>query len=323
MAQSRVRAASRSFNLPNGDGGEGYKATSTERTTTDIAKGGARPCYQTGTKHQVMDGRHDTTAAPNVNYPPQRTARLPKPRCSTSVPFRYVPKARVRCYQSVTTSYRHLAALRFLRLAIPRMHSLFSFSARRVHWQSLELVTRYLQPGIAEEQKSRTLPSSWGTSMFRLPCSNPTPAGLLMSDHCDTAAWPPVCKKQRLPRKVFRSSIAWLSNWLSTLRGVSYLSTTQDSLPVAGQALLNGISTRKVPMKGFKVVDYISFPLPKLCLAQLHRPNARRDSGSARRSSDRCELGDSRWARRSNFSREEGSPTASVTAMGISSPKTL
>ncbi len=40
--------------------------------------------------------------------------------------------------------------------------------------------------------------------------------------------------------------------------------TTQDSLPVAGQALLDGILTRKVPMKGFKVVNYISFSFPKL-----------------------------------------------------------
>ena len=40
--------------------------------------------------------------------------------------------------------------------------------------------------------------------------------------------------------------------------------TTQDSLPVAGQALLDGVFTRKVPMKGFKVVSYISFPFPKL-----------------------------------------------------------
>ena len=39
---------------------------------------------------------------------------------------------------------------------------------------------------------------------------------------------------------------------------------TQDSLPVAGQALLDGIHTRKVPMKGFKVANYISFPFPKL-----------------------------------------------------------
>ena len=82
------------------------------------------------------------------------------------------------------------------------------------------------------------------------------------------AAWPLVIEGQRLPRKVFRRSIAWLSNSLSTLRDVSYPSTTQDSLPVAGQALLDGLLTRKVPLKGFRIVNYISFPFPKLCLAQ-------------------------------------------------------
>ena len=41
-------------------------------------------------------------------------------------------------------------------------------------------------------------------------------------------------------------------------------STTQDSLPVAGQALLDGVHTRKIPMIGFKVVGYISSPYPKL-----------------------------------------------------------
>ena len=39
---------------------------------------------------------------------------------------------------------------------------------------------------------------------------------------------------------------------------------TQNSLPVAGQALLDGIHTRKVPLKGFKVVDHILSPFPKL-----------------------------------------------------------
>ena len=43
---------------------------------------------------------------------------------------------------------------------------------------------------------------------------------------------------------------------------------TQDSLPVAGQALPDGLSTRRIPTKGFKVVPYISSPSPKLCLAQ-------------------------------------------------------
>ena len=39
---------------------------------------------------------------------------------------------------------------------------------------------------------------------------------------------------------------------------------TQDSLPAAGQALPDGLSTRKVPMKGFRAASYISSSLPKL-----------------------------------------------------------
>ena len=45
---------------------------------------------------------------------------------------------------------------------------------------------------------------------------------------------------------------------------MSYLSTTQNSLPVAGQALLDGVRTRKVPMKGFKVVVTSHSPFPSL-----------------------------------------------------------
>jgi hypothetical protein len=46
---------------------------------------------------------------------------------------------------------------------------------------------------------------------------------------------------------------------------MGYPTTTQDSLPVAGQALLDGIFTRKVPIKGFKVESYIFLsPFPKL-----------------------------------------------------------
>ena len=117
-------------------------------------------------------------------------------------------------------------------------------------------------------RKQQDLPSSWGTSMVRLPCSKPTPAGLLAPDQYSAVAWPLVIVRQRLLHWAFRRSIAWLSDLLSTLRGADYSSPTQDSLPVAGQALLDGILTRKVPMKGFKGVVYISFPFPKLCLAQ-------------------------------------------------------
>jgi hypothetical protein len=52
---------------------------------------------------------------------------------------------------------------------------------------------------------------------------------------------------------------------------VSYLGTTQDSLPVAGQALLDGLLTRKVPMKGFRVEITSHPPFPSF-LAQSMRP---------------------------------------------------
>src|ERR1700679_2811273 len=39
---------------------------------------------------------------------------------------------------------------------------------------------------------------------------------------------------------------------------------TQNSLPATGQALPDGLSTRKVPMKGFGSASYISSSLPKL-----------------------------------------------------------
>ena len=47
---------------------------------------------------------------------------------------------------------------------------------------------------------NRVLPSSWGTSIIRLPCSKPTPAGLLAPDRYSAATWPLVIRRQRLPR---------------------------------------------------------------------------------------------------------------------------
>ena len=49
-------------------------------------------------------------------------------------------------------------------------------------------------------RKQQDLPSSWGISVIRLPCSKPTPAGLLAPDHYSAAAWPLVEQMQRLPR---------------------------------------------------------------------------------------------------------------------------
>jgi len=80
-----------------------------------------------------------------------------------------------------------------------------------------------------------------------------TPAGLLTPDQYSAAAWPLDPEVQRLPQLVFRRSITWLSDSLSTLRRVRYLTTTQDSLPVAGQALPGGLSTHKISLRGFRI----------------------------------------------------------------------
>jgi len=87
-----------------------------------------------------------------------------------------------------------------------------------------------------------------------------TPVGLLTPDHCGAATWPLVCERQRLTRKVFRRSIAWLSDWLSTLRGVGHPNPTQDSLPAAGQALPDGLYTRKVVNERFQRCFLTSHP---------------------------------------------------------------
>ena len=101
------------------------------------------------------------------------------------------------------------------------VHSFFSLPGGRVRRRGLELVTRYLQPG-SHRGNDRISQVPGEPQLSVCTCSNPTPAGLLAPDHYGAAAWPLVFQKQRLPRKVFRSSIAWLSDSLSTLRRASY-----------------------------------------------------------------------------------------------------
>ena len=160
----------------------------------------------------------------------------------------------------------HFVSFAWRYLGCTRLSSLLDGRVRR---QGLELVTRYLRPGCCRgNDRISQVPGEPQLSVCT--CSNPTPAGLLAPDHYGAAAWPLVFQKQRLPRKVFRSSIAWLSDSLSTLRRVRCLTTTQDSLPVAGQALPDGLSTHKIPVKGFKIVSlHVYPPLPSFAW---HKP---------------------------------------------------
>jgi hypothetical protein len=183
-----------------------------------------------------------------------------------------------RYYQDALTSCRPSR-----RPSLPSISgttgALVSFRSRHpqvLRCAGLELVTRYLQPGFLPRRR-QDLPSSWEISIVRLHVFLPTPAGLLTPDQYGVAAWPLDPEVQRLPQLVFRRLIARLSDSLSTLRRVRYLTTTQDSLPVAGQALPGGLSTHKISLRGFRFASYISSSSPKLCLAQWGRPLKLRD----------------------------------------------
>jgi hypothetical protein len=139
------------------------------------------------------------------------------------------------------------------------LHSFSSLLDGRVRRRDLELVTLYLRPGWSEETTGSlkflgnpNCPFAHVPNRRRQDCLHQTNTvqqrGPWSSKGKGSHDW------------VFRRSIAWLPDSLSTLRRVRYLTTTQDSLPVAGQALLNGLFTRKVPMKGFKVASLHSYP---------------------------------------------------------------
>ena len=128
---------------------------------------------------------------------------FPPPGSAGPVPrlHRYYEGATTSCRPSRRTSLPSLGGTSAL-------HSLFSLPGGRVRRRGLELVTRYLHPGICRGNEL-DLPSSWGISIARLhmfldagrtACTRPYGA----------AAWPLVIERQRLPRRVFRRSIAWL-----------------------------------------------------------------------------------------------------------------
>src|SRR5262249_47776449 len=140
-----------------------------------------------------------------------------------------------------------------------RVHSSSSLPGGRVHRRGLELVTRSPGRELAEETTgSRRFLGSPNSPFAHVQS---TPAGLRSPDHYGGAAWPLVSQKQRLPRGVFRRSIAWLSDYAS-----------QSGLPTPHARLASGRwsgATGRAfhpqgPAERFpRYYPYISSPFPK------------------------------------------------------------
>jgi len=110
-------------------------------------------------------------------------------------------------------------------------------------------------------------------------CScSPTPVGWVSLTFDETPMRPPLIQPRGLRRQYCRGSMAWLPNSLSTLRGAGHPYPTQDSLPAAGQALPDGIFTRRGSEERFQSQLLIDFPLSRTSwrnerLQNLHFPS--------------------------------------------------
>jgi hypothetical protein len=94
--------------------------------------------------------------------------------------------------------------------------------------------------------------------------------GLLAPVQYGAAAWPLVSEQQRLPRNVFRRSIAWLSNSLSTLR--SQYGSPTPHLRLASSRWEDTTGRAFHPQDSFEKfqsASYISFSFPKLAWRNL------------------------------------------------------
>jgi hypothetical protein len=148
-----------------------------------------------------------------------------------------------RYYQGTTTPAALPAALRCLRLAVPREHSHFrSLGGRGVRpcraWS--------WSPGISRREFFRgvgrfsQVPGEPQYPFAHVLRPRPADASLTTSR---TLAWPPYREKRRRRRELdFRGSIAWLPGSLPTYHVTVSRLTAQGSLPGAGQALLGGLS---------------------------------------------------------------------------------
>ena len=107
-------------------------------------------------------------------------------------------------------------------------------------------------------------PTFLGNPPVPMPCS-PTPAGPIAPDptRCGDAA-PAKIKTKAPTTHSFRGSITRLRHSLPTLRREGRPSTTQDSLPAAGQALPGRFGYPQGSDKRFRGVSYISSSFSKL-----------------------------------------------------------
>ena len=148
----------------------------------------------------------------------------------------------------------HFVAFAWRYLSV---HSFFSLLGGRVRRRGLELVTRCSSREFAEETTGS--PKFLGNPNVRLhmfrrrrqDCWHQT---ITVQQH---GPWYRTAKAPTMGLSTLNSMAFGLAVYASQCR---LPDTTQDSLPAAGQALPDGLFTRRVPMKGFRFTSHPPFP---------------------------------------------------------------
>ena len=149
-------------------------------------------------------------------------------------------------------------------------------SGGRVRRRGLELVTRWLPPGCYRgNDRISQVPGEPRLSVC--PCSvDSGRTARTRPLRCGSVA--PGIRKAKAPTKGL-SKLNSMAFGLAVYASQCGLPrTTQDSLPAAGQALPDGLSTRRVPTKGFRSASVTSHPPFPSFLAQSDRPKRPRAS---------------------------------------------
>ena len=139
-------------------------------------------------------------------------------------------------------------------MAVPQ-RPLVLFAPRRTSAPPKPGVGDPVSPAGNSLRKRQDLPSSWGTPIVRLH--------MFHTDAGRTADTRPLrCRGMALGPRTAKAPAKGLSTLNSMAFGLAVYASqcglprpTQNSLPAAGQALPGGLSTHKVPMKGFRSVS--------------------------------------------------------------------
>jgi hypothetical protein len=174
-----------------------------------------------------------------------------------------VPRLR-QYYQDATTSCRpsRRTSLPSLGVTTGVLGCFVSPAAAEHSATGLELITRYLRPGLLPRRRQDLL-RSWGTPIVLLPCSS-TPAGSTCLAIATRRRGPRIDHSEDSYNATFEAQ----SHSFGTryLRFAGRVTPTPRKTRFRPPAKLyrTGLVTRKVPAKGFKLTSCQSSSFPKL-----------------------------------------------------------